>query len=404
VTFDDRFSSSPACGMSRSPPPAVAIGTPPRHAYVHVPFCRHRCGYCDFTLLAGRDDLIDRYLEALRRELDRWQGPLPPDTLYLGGGTPSHLGPDRLRRLFGILLARLGPLPTAARSEVTLEANPLDVDEAFVAAAVGCGVNRVSLGAQSLDAATLRALDRDHAPEDVRRAVERLREAGMRVNVDLMVAAPGETLGQVERDLEAVVSLGCDHVSVYCLTWEQGTAFESARRRGRLRPVEEAEERRMLEASIDRLEAAGYEHYEVSNFARPGGRCRHNEAYWDCRPWEGFGPGAARFDGRTRITNHRGVVAWMDRVLSGRQAQGEVDSMTDEEAARERVVVGLRRRDGLDRRAFREASGFELDHVAGDAIRRWVAAGHACDDGDRVRLTREGLFLSDSFWPEVLDG
>jgi oxygen-independent coproporphyrinogen-3 oxidase len=371
---------------------------------VHVPFCRHRCGYCDFTLVAGRDDLVDRYLEALCRELDRWQGPHRPDTLYLGGGTPSHLGPDGLRRLFEILLARLGPLPTAGRSEVTLEANPLDVSDAFVAAAADCGVNRVSLGAQSLDPATLRGLDRDHAPEDVRRAADRLLAAGMRVNLDLMVAAPGETLEQVERDLDAVLSLGCDHTSVYCLTWEKGTAFDSARRKGLLQAADESQERSMLEAAIDRLEGAGYEHYEVSNYARPGGRCRHNEAYWDCRPWEGFGPGAARFDGRTRLTNHRGVVAWMDRVLSGREPHGEVDPMTDEEAARERVVVGLRRRDGLDRRAFREASGFELDHIAGDAIRRWVAAGHACDDGDRVRLTREGLFVSDALWPEVLDG
>jgi oxygen-independent coproporphyrinogen-3 oxidase len=385
-----------------------------RSAYVHVPFCRHRCGYCDFTLVAGRDDLVDRYFAALARELERI--PLPPavpgastggvdpaclelDTLYVGGGTPSHLGPDGLRRLFALLRGRLVP---AAAAEITIEANPLDVTDALVVALGECGVTRVSLGGQSLDAATLRALDRDHAADDVRAAVGRLHDAGLAVNLDLMTAAPGQSLAAVERDLDAAVALGVQHVSVYCLTWEQGTAFEAARRRGALRPAAEDLERAMFETAIDRLEAAGFEHYEVSNFARPGCRCRHNEAYWDCRPWEAFGPGAARFDGRTRITNHRSTTTWIARVLAGADGTGDVDAMTAEAAARERIVVGLRRRDGVEREAFRAASGHDLDAVAGGAIARWVAAGLATDDGRQVRLTRAGLLVSDALWAEVL--
>ena len=383
----------------------------PRSAYVHVPFCRHRCGYCDFTLVAGRDDLIERYFAALTRELERiprtataaesMANPacLQFDTLYLGGGTPSHLGPDGLRRMFDILHERLRPADDA---EVTVEANPLDVTPEFVTAARDCGVTRVSLGGQSLDAATLRALDRDHAPEDVRGATARLLDAGLVVSLDLMTAAPGQSLAGVEADLAAAVALGVQHVSVYCLTWEKGTAFESARLRGTLQPAEESIERAMFETAIDRLEAAGYEHYEVSNFAQAGFRCRHNEAYWDCRPWEAFGPGAARFDGRTRITNHRSTTTWMTKVLAGDDFAGDVDRMTDEQAARERIVVGLRRRDGLDRAAFRAASGFDLDSLAGSAIARWVAAGLAADIGRRVRLTRAGLLVSDALWADVL--
>jgi oxygen-independent coproporphyrinogen-3 oxidase len=379
--------------MARSPHTGV------RHAYVHVPFCRHRCGYCDFTLVAGRDDLVERYLEALARELVRVERPLDLDTLYLGGGTPSHLGSDGLRRLFALLHERLRPAVTA---EVTLEANPLDVTADLVAAARDCGVTRVSLGGQSLDAATLAALDRDHAPADVRAACDRLRAAGFIVSLDLMTAAPGQALAGVESDLAAAVALDVQHVSVYCLTWEPGTAFESARRRGDLRPVEETAERAMFEMAIDRLEGAGYEHYEVSNFARPGARCRHNEAYWDCRPWEAFGPGAARFDGRTRITNHRSTTTWINRVLAGQDATGDVDAMTAEGAARERVVVGLRRRDGIDRAAFRSESGFDLDTILGPALASWVAGGLAVDDGRMVRLTRAGLLVSDALWPAVL--
>ena len=372
---------------------------PPRHAYVHVPFCRHRCGYCDFTLVAGRDDLIDRYLAAIGRELERVAEPIAIDTLYLGGGTPSHLGPAGLGRRFDTLGARLRIM---AGAEVTVEANPLDVTPELVAALRTAGVTRVSLGGQSLDAATLRTLDRDHAPDDVRRAAARLLAAGFAVSLDVMTAAPGQSLAAVEADLEAAIGLGVDHVSVYCLTWEKGTAFETQRTKGLVQPVEESLERAMFEAAIDRLEAAGFEHYEVSNFARPGGRCRHNEAYWDCRPWEAFGPGAARFDGRTRLTNHRSTTTWMSRVLAGVDATGDVDAMTAEEAARERLVVGLRRREGVGRAAFRAASGFDIDTLAGPSLAGWIDRGLAVDDGVRLRLTREGLLVSDALWAGVL--
>lgn len=377
----------------------------PRHAYVHVPFCRHRCGYCDFALVAGRDDLIDRYFTALAIELGRLGAGaaevprLRLDTLYLGGGTPSHLGAAGIDRLFTLLGRSMEPGPGA---EITCEANPLDVTAGLVKAFEAGGVTRVSLGGQSLDANTLRVLDRDHGPDDVRRAVDLLLHAGFTVSLDLMTAAPGQSVAEVEADLAAAVDLGVHHVSVYCLTWEKGTAFESSRRRGAMKPVEEGVERVMFETAIDRLEAAGYEHYEVSNFAKPGGRCRHNEAYWACRPWEAFGPGAARFDGRTRTTNHRSTTTWMAKVIAGDDHAGDVDTMTDEEAARERIVVGLRRREGITRETFREASGFDLDALVGPSIHRWVAAGHATDDGSRVWLTRAGLLVSDALWAEVL--
>ena len=371
----------------------------PRSAYVHVPFCRHRCGYCDFTLVAGRDELIDHYFQALRLELRRLPPLLQFDTLYLGGGTPSHLGPQRLRRLFGMLGERLALAPGA---EVTLEANPLDVTPALAAAAADCGVTRVSLGSQSLDAATLHSLDRDHRPDDVQRAATLLADAGFTLSLDLMTAAPGQTLAAVEKDLDAVIALEPEHISVYCLTWEKGTAFESQRQRGLLVLVSEPLERVLFEDAIERLTAAGYEHYEVSNFAKPGRRCRHNEAYWDLRPWEAFGPGAARFDGRTRVTNHRSTTTWIKRLLAGEDPAGDVDAMTAEEAARERLVVGLRRRGGVVAADFLAASGFTPRQLAAAAIDRWTSGGLATEADGRLRLTREGLLVSDSLWADVL--
>jgi oxygen-independent coproporphyrinogen-3 oxidase len=350
-------------------------------------------------LVAGRDDLIDQYLEALERELRRLTQPLEIDTLYLGGGTPSHLGGERLERLFAMLRQTLHPVEHA---EITLEANPLDVNEPFVAAARRCGVTRVSLGSQSLDVATLRVLDRDHMPDDVRRASGMLAEAGMSRSLDLMTAAPGQTVTDVERDLEAIVSLEPEHVSVYCLTWEQGTAFETQRRKGLLEPVTDLAERAMFEAAIDRLGDAGFEHYEVSNFARPGHRCRHNEAYWDLRPWEAFGPGAARFDGRTRVTNHRSTTTWIKRVLGGHDPTGDRDAMSAEEAARERLVVGLRRRAGITVADFETVSGFTPRQLAAKSIDRWIADGLAVEEEGRLWLTRDGLLVSDSLWADVL--
>jgi len=325
--------------------------------------------------------------------------PLEIDTLYLGGGTPSHLGPARLRQLFRMLGQRLKP---TADTEVTLEANPLDVTPELVAVAADCGVTRVSLGSQSLDEVTLRSLDRDHTPDDVRRAAALLSAAGFTLSLDVMTAAPGQSLADVQRDLDAAVALSPPHISVYCLTWEKGTAFETQRQQGRLAPVAEPLERAMFEAAIDRLTAAGYTHYEVSNFAQPGHRCQHNEAYWDLRPWEAFGPGAARFDGRTRITNHRSTTTWIKRLLAGEDPAGDVDAMTAEEAARERLVVGLRRREGVTEADFLAASGFTPRQLAGAAVDRWIAAGLAKETEGRLQLTREGLLVSDSLWADVL--
>ena len=349
--------------------------------------------------MTGREDLFDKFFLAITRELDRVQVPLELDTLYFGGGTPSHLGSEGLRRLFDSLEGTLCVCPGA---EVTIEANPSDITKEFVKSALACQVSRVSLGAQSLNNKTLRALDRQHLEIDVRRAVELLLAEGFAVNIDVMTAAPGQSLDEGENDLAAVVALGVHHVSVYCLTWEKGTRFESMRLRGELSPVSESIEESMFEMAIDRLEEGGFSHYEVSNFARSGFRCRHNEMYWDCRPWEAFGPSAARFDGRTRLTNHRSPTTWMQRVLEGIDPVEERDAMTDLAAARERVVLGLRRRDGLDRTAFFSVTGFSLDNLIGELIARWVLDGLAQDNGQQVRLTRPGLLVSDALWGDVL--
>ncbi|RIK87957.1 MAG: coproporphyrinogen III oxidase [Planctomycetota bacterium] len=373
--------------------------TDPRSAYIHVPFCRRRCGYCDFAIVAGRDDLIGPYLRAIATELS-WLGEARPvETLYFGGGTPSHLDPADLAALCDVVL-RWHPL--ASGHEWTIEANPeyLGADRLRVLAERGA--TRLSLGAQSLEAGKLRALDRQHLPQDVYAAVELAREAGMQVSLDLIFGAPGETLADWRRDLARAVDLAPDHVSTYGLTWERGTKFTRRRDRGELTPVDEELERQMYALAIDRLADAGFEHYEVSNFARPGFRSRHNETYWTGGEYYAAGPGAARYVAGVRETNHRSTTTYLKRVLAGESPVAEREELDAAGRARERLVFGLRRLDGVERRWFRGVTGFSLEEIAGEPLRRFVAMGLLADDGDRVRLTREGLFVSDALWPELL--
>jgi len=370
-----------------------------RAAYVHVPFCRHRCGYCNFTLVAGRDDLEPAFLDALQLELSSLGRPQAVDTLFIGGGTPSHLSAESLQRLLD-LLSRW--LPVSDGGEYSVEANPLDVDAALLERLAGAGVNRLSLGVQSFEDAVLRTLERDHRGADARRAVELCQQAIRHVAADSIFAAPDQTLDQWRRDLQAVKALRLDHVSTYGLTYEKGAAFWSRRRRGQLRPVDEETERQMYLEAIAALTGCGLEHYEVSNFARPGSRCRHNLNYWQGGDYLAFGPGAARHCRGRRETNHRSTTAYIQRMLRGRSPVAESEQLTPEQRARERLVFGLRMLEGVEREDFYRASGRQLDELAGEAIARHVAAGRLLDDGRRLRLSPEGLLVSDAIVVDLL--
>jgi oxygen-independent coproporphyrinogen-3 oxidase len=371
----------------------------PRSAYIHVPFCSYRCGYCDFAIITGRDDLVGPFLQAIARELS-WLGcPRPVDTLYFGGGTPSYLEAGKLAELCE-LVRRWHPLNPGY--EWTVEANPESVTEDRIRVLADYGVTRLSLGVQSLDDAKLRTLDRQHRRSDVVRSMDTARDFGMQVSLDLIFAAPGETLELWKSDLRAALELAPDHISTYGLTWETGTAFTSRRNAGTLRSLDEELERAMYAEGIDALTAAGFEHYEVSNFARAGRRSRHNEVYWAGDEYFAAGPGAARYVGGVRETNHRSTTTYIKRVLAGQSPVAESERLNDEQRARERSVLGLRRLEGVDRARFAAATGFQLDELAGSTISRLVELELLRDDGMHVRLTREGLFVSDAMWPELL--
>ena len=371
----------------------------PRSAYFHVPFCLHRCGYCNFTLVANRADLVPTYLEALELELASLHQQYEVDTLYFGGGTPTYLDPDSLSKLSELVLSRF---VLAADYEWTVEANPGDLDRQRIEVLASRGVNRISLGVQSFDAEKLRVLQRDHDREAIFNAVQLAREANMRVSLDLMFAAPKESLASWLSDLQAAIELEPNHVSTYGLTFEQGTTFWNRLEKGELARRPEELEREMYLAAIDRLSEAGLEHYEISNFAQPNEQSRHNTVYWAGDPYFAFGPGAASYVDGARETNHRSTTTYLNKVLAGQSPVAERETLDDEQRARELFIFGLRRIAGVNKHEFLTRAGVSIEALAGPQIEKFVDLGLLVDDGIGIRLTREGLLVSDSLWPDFL--
>jgi oxygen-independent coproporphyrinogen-3 oxidase len=365
----------------------------PRAAYLHVPFCAHHCGYCDFAVAVGHDDLIDRYLDALAAELATLQQPQPVQTLFLGGGTPTHLSPSQLERL---LESVRHWLILQEGHEFSVEANPGTLDADKIAVLADHGVNRVSLGAQSFHPHLLTVLERDHAPADVPRAVERVRRRIPRLSLDLIFGVPGQRLVDWEEDLRQALRLEPDHLATYGLTYEKGTRLWKQRQQGEVRPLDEETELALYARGIDVLQAAGFEQYELSNFARPGCRCRHNQVYWANEAYFGFGMGAARYVLGRRELNTRDLRTYLRRLEAGASPTFQSEELPPEERARETMAVQLRRAEGIDRVRFREQTDFDLDDLAGPAIARHVELGLLEDDAIGVRLTRQGKYVADS--------
>jgi oxygen-independent coproporphyrinogen-3 oxidase len=378
-----------------TPPPWIW----PRAAYVHVPFCAHHCGYCDFAIATGQDQYIELYVDAIDAEMATLTTPQSVHTIFLGGGTPSHLPAAPLARLLSSVLRWLPLLPSG---EFSIEANPESLDAEKVAILADHGVTRVSLGAQSFHPHLLRALDRRHDPQEVIRAVDRVRQRIPQFSLDLIFGIPGQTEVEWQDDLQRALALAPDHLSTYGLTYEKGTPLWKERRRGAVIPLDEDAELALYKIGIETLEAAGFEHYEISNFARPGRRCRHNEIYWANEAYFGFGMGAARYVRGQRDLNTRDLKTYIRRCLSGESPTIQSEELEPEERARETIAVQLRRRDGIHRGAFREQTGFDLESLAGGVIDRHAALGLLERHGDWLRLTSAGKYVADAVIERLL--
>ncbi len=359
------------------------------HLYLHVPFCARRCVYCDFAIAVRRRVPVEDFVEGVRRELAlRAIRHDAIETLYLGGGTPSRLGASGVARLMDAVRERTALTATA---EVTLEANPEDVTAESVQAWADAGVNRLSLGVQSFDDAVLAWMHRTHRTADVYRAVDVARARGITaLSLDLIFAMPEEVPRDWARDLDAMIALAPPHVSVYGLTVEPATPLGRWAARGEV--AESPEDRWAVEFALahERLSASGYEHYEVSNYAQPGGRARHNSAYWAERAYLGVGPAAHGFDGARRRANLAAYVDWLEALRAGRDPVGTLEVLSEDDRIAERVYLGLRTRDGLP-----------ITEEERVVVQPWVTAGWATivgghDASARVVLTSEGWMRLDA--------
>ena len=360
--------------------------TPIRHLYVHIPFCLKICPYCSFYKEASDKNKTQRFLDALLAELDLESArhPLQPQTIFFGGGTPSALSTPQLEYLLAGMRERLD---LSALTEWTLEMNPATVSLEKARRLRALGVNRISMGVQSWDAALLAVLGRVHTAEQAERSYELLREAGFdNVNLDLMFAIPTQTLAQWEATLEKTIALGPEHLSAYCLTYEEDTAFFRRFQSGEYAQSKEWDAD-LFDLTLDRLEAAGYEGYEISNHARPGRECLHNLAYWQGADYLGLGPSAFSTCGPSRWQNVADSQEYAARIFSGQSAVGFREELDAATRLSERIAFGLRTNRGVP---------IPLLDPWQAVVDEYLSEGFFIREGGCIRLTRKGKLVADT--------
>jgi oxygen-independent coproporphyrinogen-3 oxidase len=367
------------------------MDAPSAGVYVHLPFCPYICPYCDFAKWAWDGPRAAEYLTALRAELAA-APPVRARTLFFGGGTPTTYDPAIIGSLIDGVRARFGLPPDA---EVTAEANPDPELAGRLGGLRSAGVNRLSIGVQSFEPAELRVLGRRHTALDVAEAVRAARAAGFaNLSVDLIFGAPGQTEESWAASLDAAIGLGVEHVSCYGLTIEEGTPYATWFARDPGAFASESREAAMYALAIERLRAAGFEHYEISNWARPGFRSQHNAIYWANDPYLGLGVGAASYVGGVRSTHTRELDAYSRAALAGGPIPGESERLEGAKQAGEAIMLALRTAEGVDVDAFRERYGIDVNERYREVVDDLVAAGVLSADAAQLRLTERGRFVA----------
>ncbi len=365
--------------------------------YVHIPFCTTKCGYCDFySVPLGCAQGTSRVVSAIVTELDNRleRTPFSIRTIFVGGGTPTVLPTRDLDRLFSKLHTVAQEHPV---EEFTVEANPGTLTGEALSILVAAGVDRISIGAQSWHAAELRSLGRLHSPADVQRSVELARaHAIARLNLDLIFGIPGQTKEAWRTSLEKTLDTGVEHVSCYALTYEPGTLLTERMHAGRVTPCDEAVEADMYGLAVEMLRSAGFEQYEISNFAKPGQRCLHNLIYWRQEPYIAAGPSASGFINGQRYRNVPDIAEYTRSVEEHGMAAAETEHVSELTLAGELLMMQLRLNDGVDLRRFEERTGISPRQAFRDCLRNFTRAGLIDDARDRIALTDAGRLVADS--------
>ena len=362
--------------------------------YAHIPFCASRCIYCDFYSSTGLGNLQNDYIDALIRELSLRKSYLCGEnvtTIYIGGGTPSLLTSENLKKLCESLYEYAGHYI----SEFTIECNPDDVSPTLASTIKDCGINRVSIGVQTFSDQRLAFLRRRHKSEDAVNAVNTLRSVGIHnISIDLMFGFPGETLEEWTRDIERALTLNVEHLSAYSLMYEDGTQLYRMLKEGRIKENDEDVSRQMYELLIDRLTEAGYTHYEISNFAKEGYESKHNSSYWNGTKYIGLGAGAHSYNGDSRQWN----ICDVKKYIKGCGIPDGYEQLDSAAKYNDLITTALRTRCGI---SLSQLSTQERAYIIRNA-RKSIANGLLLQDGDSLRLTREGLYVSDDVMSDLI--
>lgn len=366
--------------------------TKPTSAYVHIPFCTQICYYCDFSKVFIKNQPVDEYLQALIREFESYDIK-KLRTLYIGGGTPTSITAEQLEYLLTNLTKHLD---LSVLEEFTIEANPGDLTEDKIEVLKHSAVNRVSLGVQTFNDKHLKQIGRSHNEAQIYSTISNLKEAGFHnISIDLIYALPGQTMEDVKENVAKAIALDIPHLSLYSLILEHHTVFMNKMRRGKLQLPKEDLEAEMFEYIISELEANGFEHYEISNFTKPGFESRHNLMYWDNAEYFGVGAGASGYLNGVRYRNRGPIQHYLKAVAQGNARLSE-EKLTKDEMMEEELFLGLRKKTGVSIARFEEKFGLSFEERYGQIVRELCQQGLLVLDDKVVRMTKKGLFLGDT--------
>lgn len=366
--------------------------TKPTSAYVHIPFCTQICYYCDFSKVFIKNQPVDEYLQALIREFESYDIK-KLRTLYIGGGTPTSITAEQLEYLLTNLTKHLD---LSVLEEFTIEANPGDLTEGKIEVLKHSAVNRVSLGVQTFNDKHLKQIGRSHNEAQIYSTISNLKEAGFHnISIDLIYALPGQTMEDVKENVAKAIALDIPHLSLYSLILEHHTVFMNKMRRGKLQLPKEDLEAEMFEYIISELEANGFEHYEISNFTKPGFESRHNLMYWDNAEYFGVGAGASGYLNGVRYRNRGPIQHYLKAVAQGNARLSE-EKLTKDEMMEEELFLGLRKKTGVSIARFEEKFGLSFEERYGQIVRELCQQGLLVLDDKVVRMTKKGLFLGDT--------
>ena len=366
--------------------------TKPTSAYVHIPFCTQICYYCDFSKVFIKNQPVDSYLEHLIEEYDSYDIK-KLRTLYIGGGTPTALSASQLAFLLEKLTDKLD---LSYLEELTIEANPGDLDQEKIAVLKDSPVNRVSLGVQTFNDRMLKQIGRSHLEKDIYENIANLKKAGFdNISIDLIYALPKQTMEDVKTNVAKAIALDIPHMSLYSLILENHTVFMNRMRRGKLPLPKEDLEAEMFDYIIAELGKAGFEHYEISNFSKPGFESRHNLMYWDNAEYYGIGAGASGYVDGVRYKNHGPIRHYLQAVEAG-NARVQEEMLTLKEKMEEEMFLGLRKKSGVSKKRFEEKFGISFEDQYGAVVSDLTEQGLLVPDRDIVRMTKQGLFLGDT--------